>query len=143
MNSPRMPISLESMCLRSRSRAGRPSLKSTGMDSVSTPNVFSAPTPTNKLQGWHILSINNVDAYTGRNSEHYKQDLICYFVVYRELRRRLAIEGVVTVVKIMRGRLRWFGHVEHKEVDDFDLVSACRNLEVAGSRGRGRPRMIW
>ena len=40
-----------------------------------------------------------------------------------------------------RGRLRWFGHVEQKEVDDW--VSACRNLEVAGSRGRGRPRMTW
>ena len=22
-------------------------------------------------------------------------------------------------------------------------MSACRNLEVAGSRGRGRPRMTW
>ena len=44
-------------------------------------------------------------------------------------------------MKVMRqGRLRWFGHVERK-VDDW--VSACRNLEVAGSRGRGRPRMIW
>ena len=40
-----------------------------------------------------------------------------------------------------RGRLRWFGHVERKEVDDW--VSACRNLEVTGSRGRGRPRMTW
>ena len=40
-----------------------------------------------------------------------------------------------------RGRLSWFGHVERKEVDDW--VSACRNLAVAGSRGRGRPRMTW
>ena len=24
-----------------------------------------------------------------------------------------------------------------------DWVSACRNVEVAGSRGRGRPRMTW
>ena len=56
-----------------------------------------------------------------------------------ELRRRLGTEGVVEVMR--RGRLRWFGHVERKEVDDW--VSACRNLEVAGSRGRGRPRMIW
>ena len=24
-----------------------------------------------------------------------------------------------------------------------DWVSACRNLEVAGSRGRGGPRMTW
>ena len=56
-----------------------------------------------------------------------------------ELRRRHEIEGVVEVMK--RGRLRWFGHVERKEADD--CVSACRNLEVAGSRGRGRPKMTW
>ena len=56
-----------------------------------------------------------------------------------ELRRRLGIEGVVKVMR--RGRLRWFGHVEQKKVDDW--VSACRNLEVAGIRGRGRPRMTW
>ena len=56
-----------------------------------------------------------------------------------ELRRILGIEGVMEVMR--RGRLRCFGHVERKEVDDW--VSACRNLEVAGSRGRGRPRMTW
>ena len=56
-----------------------------------------------------------------------------------ELRRRLGIEGVVEVMR--RGRLRWFGHVEQKEMDDW--VSACRNLEVVGSRGRGRPKMTW
>ena len=56
-----------------------------------------------------------------------------------ELKRRLGIEGVVEVMR--RGRLRWFGHVERKGVDDW--VSACRNLEVVGSRGRGRPRVTW
>ena len=54
-----------------------------------------------------------------------------------ELRHRLGIEGVMKVMR--RGRLRWFGHMERKEVDDW--VSACRNL--MGSRDRGRPRMIW
>ena len=45
-------------------------------------------------------------------------------------------------MEVMRhGGLRWFGHVERKEVDDW--VSACRNLEVAGSRGRGNPRISW
>ena len=39
------------------------------------------------------------------------------------------------------GRSRWFEHVERKEVDDW--VSACSNLEVAGSRVRDRPRMTW
>ena len=60
-------------------------------------------------------------------------------VFTEELRRRLEYEGVVEVMR--RGRLWWFGHVERKEVDDW--VSACRNLEVAGSRGKGRPRMTW
>ena len=55
-----------------------------------------------------------------------------------ELRRRL---GIKVAVKDMRqGRLRWFGHVERKEVD---WMSACRNLEVAGRRDRGRPRISW
>ena len=54
-----------------------------------------------------------------------------------EQRQRLGIEGVVEAVRWYR--LRWFGHVERKEVDDW--VSACRHLEVAGRRGRGRPRM--
>ena len=34
-----------------------------------------------------------------------------------ELKRGLGIEGVVEVMR--RGRLRWFGHVERKEVDDW------------------------
>ena len=55
------------------------------------------------------------------------------------LRRRLRVEGVVKVMK--HARLRRFRHVERKEVDDW--VSACMNLEVAGSRGRGRPKMTW
>ena len=54
-----------------------------------------------------------------------------------ELRRRLGIESVVAVMR--RGRLSWFGHVERKEVDDW--ISARSNLEMAGSRCMGRPRM--
>ena len=51
--------------------------------------------------------------------------------------RRFGIEGVVEVMR--RGRLRYFGHVERKKVDDW--VSACRNLEEAGSRDSDRPKM--
>ena len=39
------------------------------------------------------------------------------------------------------GRLRWFRHLECRSVDDW--VSACRNVEVAGVRCRGRNRKIW
>ena len=56
-----------------------------------------------------------------------------------ELRSRLKIECVSEVVR--RGRLRWFGHVERKNVDDW--VSACRSFPVEGCKGRGRGRKIW
>ena len=41
------------------------------------------------------------------------------------------------------GRLRWFGHVEHKQPDDW--VSACRHIvvESVNGKGRGRPRKAW
>ena len=49
-----------------------------------------------------------------------------------ELRERL---GVVCLSKRVRqNRLRWFGHVERK--DENDWVSACRDLSVAGEKGR-------
>src|SRR2546425_13025107 len=56
-----------------------------------------------------------------------------------ELRRGLGIVGVDRVVR--RGRLRWFGHVERKEADDW--VSKCRNLEMVGGARKGRPRKTW
>ena len=42
---------------------------------------------------------------------------------------------------VRRGRLRWFGHVERKQKDDW--VSACRNLVVEGNKGRGRGKKTW
>src|SRR3989442_11721644 len=57
----------------------------------------------------------------------------------KKLRLGLGIEGVEEVVR--RGRLRWFGHVERKEADDW--VSKCRNLEVVGGVRKGRPRKTW
>ena len=51
----------------------------------------------------------------------------------------LGINCVADVVR--RGRLRWFGHLKRKSVDDW--VSACRGLVVEGTRGRGRSRKTW
>ena len=58
-----------------------------------------------------------------------------------ELLSRLDIESVSDVVR--RGRLRWFGHVEPKEPDDW--VSACRHIVVESVkvRGCGRPMKTW
>ena len=45
-----------------------------------------------------------------------------------------------SVVDVTRhGRLRWFGHLECRSVDD--LVLACRNVEVAGGRSVGAGRL--
>ena len=41
----------------------------------------------------------------------------------------LCVQSVADVVR--RGRLRWFGHLERRSVDDW--VSACRKVEVAGA----------
>jgi len=50
--------------------------------------------------------------------------------------------GLVSVSEVVeKNRLRWFGHVERKDVEDW--VSRCRKLEVVGNRGRGRPRKSW
>src|SRR5208282_2025221 len=58
-----------------------------------------------------------------------------------ELLSRLDTECVSVVVR--RGRLRWFGHVERKQPDDW--VSACSHIVVESVKGRGRckPRKIW
>ena len=55
-----------------------------------------------------------------------------------ELLSRLDIESVSETVVVRRGRLRWFGHVEHKQPDDW--VSACRHIVVASVKGRGLGR---
>src|SRR5271157_1659994 len=58
-----------------------------------------------------------------------------------ELLSWLDIDCVSVVVR--RSRLRWFGHVERKQPDDW--VSACRHIVVESVKGRsrGRPRKPW
>ena len=53
----------------------------------------------------------------------------------------LGVQSVADVVR--RGRLRWFGYLEHRSLDDW--VSACRKVEVAGARCEGRKRKtcVW
>ena len=50
--------------------------------------------------------------------------------------------GVQSVADgVRRGRLRWFGHLERRSVDDW--VSGCRKVEVAGASFNGRNRKTW
>jgi len=55
------------------------------------------------------------------------------------LQDSLGIVGVAE--RVRRGRLRWFGHVERKSADDW--VARCRDMVIAGNRGRGRGRKTW
>ena len=50
--------------------------------------------------------------------------------------------GVQSEADVVRhGRLRWFGHLESRSVDDWVLT--CRKVEVAGVRCKGRKRKTW
>ena len=51
-----------------------------------------------------------------------------------ELRKLLGLEPVSLMIK--KSRLRWFGHLERK--DDNDWVKRCKTWEVEGFRQRGR-----
>jgi len=56
-----------------------------------------------------------------------------------ELRELLGFEPVSLMIK--KSRLRWFGHVERK--DDNDWVRRCKTWKVEGIRQRGRPKKTW
>src|SRR3989441_348481 len=56
-----------------------------------------------------------------------------------ELRQGLGIESVDRVVS--RDRLRWYGHVERKNADDW--VYTCRILEVMDGIRKGRGKKTW
>ena len=67
---------------------------------------------------------------------------ICVKYIYTTSEDLYSVLGIQSVAKVVRyGRLRWFGHVERKNRDDW--VSACRNLEVGGMRCAGRGRKTW
>src|SRR5260221_9175727 len=54
------------------------------------------------------------------------------------LRERMDVEAIGVVVK--QNRLRWFGHVERKEVCDW--VQGFTVLEVKGPKPRERPKKM-
>ena len=42
---------------------------------------------------------------------------------------------------MMKGRLRWFGHVQRRQDDMW--VKRCIGMRVEGGRCKGRPRKTW
>ena len=56
-----------------------------------------------------------------------------------ELRARLGIKSILEVMR--QRRLRWFGHVERRDIDSW--LQKVRNLEIGGKRRPGRPCKTW
>ena len=55
---------------------------------------------------------------------------------------RSKLGGVPPITdQVRRSRLRWFGHVERRDEDDW-LRKAC-NLDIGGKVPKGRPRQTW
>ena len=79
-------------------------------------------------EGWWIQSVIGKLAF-----------LWSHWNVGRLLLNRLGIECVEN--KIQRGRLRWFGHVERKEENNW--VKKCTRMNVIGVVDRGAPRKTW
>ena len=53
-----------------------------------------------------------------------------------DLNKGLNVGAVTDVLR--QARLRWFGHLERKDSNDW--VSSCRNLEVMSAKYHGRSR---
>ena len=56
-----------------------------------------------------------------------------------DIRRHAGVENIHHVIR--RNRLRWYGHVQRK--DENDWVKSCMNIEFDGIRGVGRPVNTW
>ena len=56
-----------------------------------------------------------------------------------EIRRHAGVENIHAVMR--RNRLRWYGHVQRK--DDDDWVKSCMNIAFDGRRSVGRPMTTW
>ena len=62
-------------------------------------------------------------------------------VSLKDKKHSVDLYSLLGVEVVRHGRLRWFGHVERKNGDDW--VSACRNVVVAAVRCAGRGRKTW
>jgi len=60
-------------------------------------------------------------------------------VLSKELREILGLDDIISVLQ--QSRLQWYGHVLHKEYNDW--VKKYMEYEVEGSRPRGRPKRTW
>ena len=59
-------------------------------------------------------------------------------IAINNLNKRLNVEAVTDVVR--QRRLRWFGHLERKDSNDW---VSCKNFEVVGAKCQRKSRKTW
>ena len=89
------------------------------------------------LLGFKVCSFNNF-YFTNLFASFFHMSYMSYMHV---LCIHILYMHILCTHVVRHGRLRWFGHVESKNGDDW--VSACRNVVVAGVRCVGRGRKTW
>src|SRR5258706_542922 len=122
----------------------RPLLTTRGASLKLKGKIYRACVQSDLMYGSETWAMKAEDMQRLERTERMMIGLMCGVTLTdrkrsEKLLSRLGIEGISEVVR--RGRLRWYGHVEHK--DPTDWVSACRSLVVEGVRGRGRGRKTW
>ena len=105
---------------------------------------FLGPVSRVLTYGTETWAMKAENLHSLKRAEHMMVRWMCGVSLKERKRSEVlySLLGVQSMAKVVRcGRLRWFGHVECKNGDDW--VSACRNVVVAGARCVGRDRKTW
>ena len=100
--------------------------------------IYKACVQSVLTYGTEIWAMKKANLYSLERMERMMVRWMCG-VSLKDTKRSVdlySLLGVQSVADMVRpGRLRWFGHLERRSVDDW--VSACRKVEVAGRDVRG------
>ena len=131
-------------CAWAKFRELAPILTSRGASLKVKGRVYRSCVQTVLLYGSETWPVRSEDVQRMERAERMMVRWMCGVslknrISSAELYGRLGVEEVAVVMR--RGRLRWFGHLERKSKEDW--VSACRDVDVAGSKSRGRCKKTW
>ena len=98
-------------------------------------NIFRACVQSVLTYGTETWAMKAENLQSLRKAEHMMVRWMCGVSLKDRKRSEVlySLLGVQSMAEVVRrGRLRWFGHVEHKNEDDWvSGLSACRSVVVA------------
>jgi len=106
--------------------------------------IYRACVQSVLVYGSDTWAAKGEDTQRLQRTERMMMRWMCGVSLKDKFRSRDLVEclGICEVAEVVRrGRLRWFGHVERMNGDNW--VSACRDIKMEGVRGRGRPKKTW